>query len=87
MASKDDERGCATDQEAFDRLVLKMQLFDQLICNVDRHLNNPDHGELRAAADDHSRAFRPLNELRDPSLLPKILARSSTRCPASTSSR
>ena len=61
------------DQEAFNRLMLKMQLFDQLICNVDRHLNNvliTENFELRLI--DHSRAFRPLNELRDPSLLPRF---------------
>ena len=76
MVSEDGRRKQALrppDQEAFDRLWLKMQLFDQLICNVDRHLNNvlvTKDFELRLI--DHSRAFRPTITLRDPALLTRF---------------
>ena len=61
------------DQETFNQLLLKMRLFDQLICNVDRHLNNilvTKDFELRLI--DHSRAFRPVNELRNPEQLTRF---------------
>jgi hypothetical protein len=54
------------DQEAWDREVLKMRLFDALIANVDRHANNilvTEDFQLRLI--DHSRSFRPIRELRD----------------------
>jgi len=61
------------DAESWDRVYLKMQLFDQLIFNVDRHLNNvlvTRDFDLRLI--DHSRSFRPWNEIKDPKLLPRF---------------
>jgi hypothetical protein len=76
MASEEgrQRRGLAPpDQEAFGQRLLKMKLFDQLICNVDRHLNNiliTQDFELRLI--DHSRAFRSVNELRNPEQLTRF---------------
>jgi hypothetical protein len=76
MTSEDGRRKQALrppDQEAYDRLVLKMYLFDNLIANVDRHLNNilvTKDFELRLI--DHSRAFRPTLELREPAQLTRF---------------
>lgn len=45
----------------------KARLFDQLIANVDRHMNNllvTKEFEIRLI--DHSRSFRPLRALRNP---------------------
>jgi hypothetical protein len=61
------------DAEVFGQRLLKMKLFDQLICNVDRHLNNiliTQDFDLRLI--DHSRAFRPVNELRNPEQLTRF---------------
>jgi hypothetical protein len=61
------------DEEAWNRLVLKMRLFDQLIANVDRHLNNilvTKEFELRLI--DHSRSFRATKELREPGQLTRF---------------
>lgn len=61
------------DKEAWDRLVLKMRLFDALICNVDRHANNilvTEDFQLRLI--DHSRSFRPQRKLRDTQLLTRF---------------
>jgi len=61
------------DKEAWDRQVLKMRLFDALICNTDRHANN-----ILVTADfqlrliDHSRSFRPEREPRNPELLTRF---------------
>jgi hypothetical protein len=55
------------DLEAWNRTYQKMELFDQLIFNVDRHLNNvlvTQDFDLRLI--DHSRSFRAWNELRNP---------------------
>ncbi len=54
------------DEEAWNRTYQKMALFDQLIFNVDRHLNNvlvTQDFDLRLI--DHSRSFRAWNEPRD----------------------
>ena len=61
------------DREAWDREVLKMKLFDQLIYNVDRHSNNilitPD---FRLRLIDHSRSFRAQKALRNPEQLTRF---------------
>ena len=55
------------DLEAWNRIMFKVRLFDQLIANVDRHLNN-----MLVTADfdvrlvDHSRSFRTFRELPRP---------------------
>jgi hypothetical protein len=61
------------DKEAWDREVLKMRLFDQLIYNVDRHANNiliTEDFHLRLI--DHSRSFRSQKTLRNPEQLPRF---------------
>jgi len=61
------------DKEAFDREVLKMRLFDELIANVDRHANNillTEDFQLRLI--DHSRSFRALKALREPAKLTRF---------------
>jgi len=61
------------DREAWDREVLKMRLFDQLIYNVDRHANNiliTQDFHLRLI--DHSRSFRPQKALRNPEQLTRF---------------
>lgn len=61
------------DKEAFDREVLKMRLFDQLIYNVDRHANNiliTQDFHLRLI--DHSRSFRAQKALRNPEQLTRF---------------
>ena len=58
------------DPEAFERRLLKMYLFDELIANVDRHLNNVKvtvNFDLRLI--DHSRSFRDTKELKNPGRL------------------
>jgi hypothetical protein len=61
------------DPEAFERRLLKMYLFDELIANVDRHLNN-----IRITSDfdlrliDHSRSFRETRELKQPQRLSRF---------------
>jgi hypothetical protein len=58
------------DKEAFDREVMRMRLFDQLIANVDRHANNiliTQDFKLRLI--DHSRSFRAEKTLRNPEQL------------------
>jgi hypothetical protein len=53
------------DSEAWNRQQFKMHLFDELICNWDRHLNNiliTKEFELRLI--DHSRAFLTYDQLR-----------------------
>lgn len=57
----------APDEEAWNRLTFKMHLFDNLIYNTDRHLNNilvTKDFEIRLI--DHSRSFRPFDALRQP---------------------
>jgi len=61
------------DTDAWEQLVLKMRLFDALICNTDRHANN-----ILVTADfqlrliDHSRSFRPEDTLRNPDALTRF---------------
>jgi hypothetical protein len=60
----------APDMDRWNKTVYKMRLFDELIYNVDRHLNNilvTEDFDLRLI--DHSRAFRPFDELRTPEAL------------------
>jgi hypothetical protein len=62
-----------TDEEKWNQVYLRMQLFDQLIYNVDRHLNNilvTKDFDLRLI--DHSRSFRPFRELQNPGLLTRF---------------
>jgi hypothetical protein len=63
----------APDQEAWDREVLRMRLFDQLIYNVDRHANNIliTH-DYRLRLIDHSRSFRAQKTLRNPEQLTRF---------------
>jgi hypothetical protein len=67
------QRVTPPDPEAFERRMLKMYLFDELIANVDRHLNN-----VRITADfdlrliDHSRSFRDTRELKDAARLTRF---------------
>lgn len=61
------------DPEAWNRVVLKMRLFDQLIANVDRHANNiliTHDFQLRLI--DHSRSFRPDKNIRNPEQLTRF---------------
>ena len=58
------------DVEKWNQTYLKMVLFDNLICNVDRHLNNllvTKDFDIRLI--DHSRSFRQWKELRETKLL------------------
>ena len=72
-AERRDKAVLPPDPEEFERRRLKMHLFDQLIANVDRHLNN-----IRITSDfdlrliDHSRSFRATRELKDPARLTKF---------------
>ena len=55
------------DVEAWNRAMLKVRLFDQLIANVDRNLGNilvTKEFEVRLV--DHSQSFRPIRELKAP---------------------
>ena len=63
----------APDREAWDREVLKMRLFDQLIYNVDRHSNNIliTH-DFKLRLIDHSRSFRAQKALRNPEQLTRF---------------
>jgi hypothetical protein len=61
------------DPEAWNRLVLKVRLFDELIANVDRHAKNllvTENFELRLI--DHSRSFRETRQLRQPKELTRF---------------
>ena len=61
------------DREAWDREVLKMKLFDQLIYNVDRHSNNIlITQDFRLRLIDHSRSFRAQKALRNPEQLTRF---------------
>jgi hypothetical protein len=54
----------------WENQVSKIRLFDNLIYNVDRHLDNllvTDNWKIRLI--DHSRTFRPFDELKDPKML------------------
>lgn len=57
----------APDGEAWNRSMFKVRLFDNLIYNTDRHLNNiliTKDWEIRLI--DHSRSFRPFDTLKEP---------------------
>lgn len=59
------------DRLAWTHRMMRVRLFDQLIANVDRHLNNllvTAEFELRLV--DHSRSFRLTRDLRKPERLP-----------------
>ena len=61
------------DAESWNQQTQNTRLFDQLITNVDRHLNNilvTNDFELRLV--DHSRAFRINSSLRDPDSLQRF---------------
>jgi len=61
------------DVEAWNRLMFKVRVFDNLIYNTDRHLNNilvTKDFQIRLI--DHSRSFRPFDQLRTPELLPRF---------------
>jgi hypothetical protein len=61
------------DRDAWDRVWLRMYLFDQLIANIDRHMNNiliTADWDLRLI--DHSRSFRTTKELKDPKLFTRF---------------
>lgn len=63
----------APDTEAWNRQMYKARLFDALIYNVDRHLNNilvTEDFQLRLI--DHSRSFRPFKDLKEPKALPRF---------------
>lgn len=62
-----------TDKEAWDRRQLEMRLFDNLLFNWDRHMNNilmTKDFELRLI--DHSRAFLAYDQLRRPAELTRF---------------
>ncbi|MGH9257942.1 MAG: hypothetical protein ACRD3C_25560 [Vicinamibacterales bacterium] len=61
------------DTEAWNRLMFKVRLFDNLIYNTDRHLNNilvTKDFQIRLI--DHSRSFRSFEQLRTPEVLPRF---------------
>lgn len=55
----------------WNQRMMRARLFDQLIANVDRHLNNIlVTAEFEPRLIDHSRSFRINRELKNPELLP-----------------
>lgn len=63
----------APDPEAWNQLMFKVRLFDQLILNTDRHARNmlvTEDFQIRLI--DHSRAFREKSELPAPELLERF---------------
>lgn len=57
----------------WDEQVARIRLFDNLIFNTDRHLNNlliTEDWKIRLI--DHSRTFRPFEQLRDPKQLTRF---------------
>jgi hypothetical protein len=53
--------------------MFRVLLFDELICNVDRHLNNMlVTAEFDIRLIDHSRSFRPFDDLREPERLTRF---------------
>lgn len=61
------------DTEAWNRSMFKVRVFDNLIYNTDRHLNNilvTKDFQLRLI--DHSRSFRPFNTLKEPKNLTRF---------------
>jgi hypothetical protein len=61
------------DVETWNRRMFRVLLFDELICNVDRHLNNMlVTAEFDIRLIDHSRSFRPFDDLREPERLTRF---------------
>lgn len=59
------------DATVWNQRMMRVRLFDQLIANVDRHLNNLlVTAEFEPRLIDHSRSFRSNRDLRNPELLP-----------------
>lgn len=61
------------DIELWNRRMFRVLLFDELICNVDRHLKNllvTSDFDIRLI--DHSRSFRPFDDLRQPERLTRF---------------
>ena len=57
----------------WDEQVARIRLFDNLIYNTDRHLNNlliTEDWKIRLI--DHSRTFRPFNQVKDPKQLTRF---------------
>ena len=72
-AERLDKKLVAPDAEAWSQQLFKVRLFDQLIANVDRHLNNIlVTKEFTLRLIDHSRAFRMNKTLRDPDSLQRF---------------
>jgi hypothetical protein len=66
-AERREQKIAPPDLETWNRAMLKVRLFDQLIANVDRHLKNilvTENFEVRLI--DHSRSFRENRELKAP---------------------
>jgi len=62
-----------TSPEEWNRITFKVRLFDQLIANVDRHLNNLlVTKEFQVRLIDHSRSFRLNRELKNPAELTRF---------------
>lgn len=63
----------APDPEAWNEQIFKVRLFDELISNADRHLNNIlVTKEFNIRLIDHSRSFRINRGLKNPDLLQKF---------------
>jgi len=57
----------------WDEQVARIRMFDNLIYNTDRHMNNlliTDEWKIRLI--DHSRTFRPFEQLKDPKQLTRF---------------
>jgi len=58
---------------AWEQQIAKVRMFDNLIYNTDRHLNNlliTEDWKIRLI--DHSRTFRPFNDLKEPKQLTRF---------------
>jgi len=63
----------APDLEAWNRLMFKVRLFDQLIANTDRHPRNMlVTADFQVRLIDHSRSFRPYRDLAAPEQLTRF---------------
>lgn len=70
-AERVEKKIAVPDSMVWNRRMMRVRLFDQLIANVDRHLNNLlVTAEFEPRLVDHSRAFRTNRGLRNPELLP-----------------